>query len=202
MTTRSIAVGIFPVRLSNNDSDLTSGEEIEISRGDEMERSSTLEGGHRGSVDESEDINSDEILPPLTSSTRLKGYFALSVFSCLAFTAAYESDLKHNLANTWLGLGFGNSIDGNLFLAFTPLPSNESGRYYAIVVSGVSAASNIFITLLHYLDFFELALLRKIFRPGSFIECAILVFGIIWWAVAIGIITTIRGPGTLCFHNV
>ena len=103
-----------------------------------------------------------------------------------------------------------STINHHFFQVFDALAANETGRYHAIVVSGLSAAANILILCLHYLDsslgevvkYFQnnnflvrlQSTLRTLFRPGSLFECSIIVFFNLWWIIAIAIITTIRGP--------
>ena len=59
-----------------------------------------------------------------------------------------------------------------------PVPSSPSSRAYAMVVGGMSAVLNIFIVGVHMLDGSVCVVkrAREYFRPGSSVECTVLVF--------------------------
>ena len=176
----------------------------------------------------------EEDIPPLTSSSRLMGYFCLFLLSCLSFVAAFESDGIHKLSNFLSNHNTNhnnnnndydtNSTHPNKYLFHvveTVVPATSSGRYYALVVSGVSAISNFIIMMIHYLDYFVYhhchctnnnntdnnnnnnnndntnhhnTTLRSLFKPSSLFELCILSFSCTWWIIGVAIITSIRGP--------
>mmetsp|Transcript_6946 Transcript_6946/g.7589 ORF Transcript_6946/g.7589 Transcript_6946/m.7589 type:complete len:494 (+) Transcript_6946:129-1610(+) len=190
------------IELDNNINSETEEEIKEIDEDDEaealeqsQEEGNEEEGQQEQAVTRQREIDTEtqeeNEQSPLCKSSLLKGYFALSVLSCLAFVAAYESDKRHHFFNNTI-LKPDIVVPGTMALV---VPAGPTGRYYALVASGVSAILNAIITILHYLD--RLCLkrrLRRMFRNGSPIECSIIIFGIIWWIVGTAIITSIRGP--------
>lgn len=121
------------------------------------------------------DVNSEEPDPELYRSTRLKGYITLILASVINFLAARSSG-EENLSST------------------TVVSSTNAQRAYAEATSMCSLLICFFAFCAHLDRWSPLTKIwLKIFDDKSFFELIIIVFLVIWWTVATGIQTTVRG---------
>lgn len=136
-----------------------------------------------------------EELERLTKSNRLKGYITMTFLSSLAFVSAYESDLAHSLTSWYSEWFYNAELDYEAsFVRVEVIPSSANGRMYAMIVSSTSAIFHSIITLIHISDFvFGVPFFRKAFRPGSTLECILLVLSLTWWIFGVWILTSLHG---------
>ena len=110
----------------------------------------------------------------LYKSSRLKGYLTMVLASIISWDAAEKSS--------------------NVIAVSAAVPSTESERLYAVSVSLISLVVSGAVTIMH-LD--TITPLRKAwvkaFKPKSRVELVIDIFLMIWWSVATGIQTSVRG---------
>jgi|EP00979_Chaetoceros_neogracilis_P009770 hypothetical protein len=137
-------------------------------------------------------LSADE-LSPLSKSNRLKKYLILAILSSLAFASAYESDQLHILTS----YSDSERPIAPIFVSAGEdriVKASASGRYYTMVLSGVSAVYHFLIVAVHLFDgIFAMPRMRKIFQNGSEIECVLIVISAIWWVVGAWITTSIHG---------
>jgi len=137
-------------------------------------------------------LSADE-LSPLSKSNRLKKYLILAILSSLAFVSAYESDQLHILTS------YSDSARpiAPIFVSAGEdriVKASASGRYYTMVLSGVSAVYHFVIVAIHLFDgIFAMPRVRKIFQNSSEIECVLIEISAIWWVVGAWVTTSIHG---------
>lgn len=120
--------------------------------------------------------DTDGVPGPLHKSSRLKGYMTLVLASFINYDAADNSS-------------------GGIGVHLSVVTSSPKQSGFAVAVSIVSLAIATACFIVHFDKISPLSKLwQTLFKPKSKFEGLIIAFLTIWWTVAAGVNTSVRGP--------